>query len=186
MKHTAVGVYSLKQVWQQSSAKHGIKWGLKQDARLVQELARSQLPLSARELQPILLASIQALVDSFKVSVKFWLVGDLLHVEGGGSGRVWGCFELLAAAVVEAFSTCAHAHYKHCTTHPPTHPLTHSLMFCIVLNPVTQRSDAICTSLPAGPFCYNSTPTQGTPGQHTFTACLSGAGRCHVSSCCQD
>ena len=78
MKHTAVGLYSLKQVWKHSSAQDGIAWQVKQDARLAQELARAQLPLSARELLPVLLASVQALVDSLKVSSKSWILGGLL------------------------------------------------------------------------------------------------------------
>ena len=67
MKHTAVGLYSLKQVWEQSSLQHGIVWGVRYDSRLAQEVARSQLPLSVRELLPVLQASVQALVDSLKV-----------------------------------------------------------------------------------------------------------------------
>lgn len=126
VKHTAVGLYSLKQVWQQPATKHGITWDLKQDARLVQELFRSQLPLSVRELQPILLASVQALVDSLKVSVQSWVIGGLLHVEGDGSGRVWGLlnyWHLLFVRFSVRFSPCAHAHIS---THPPTHTLSHS------------------------------------------------------------
>lgn len=85
VKHTAVRLYSLKQVWEHSSAHQGILSQVKQDARLAQELARSQLPLSVRQLLPGVLASVQALVDSLKVSSKSWRVGGWLQAEGA-----WG------------------------------------------------------------------------------------------------
>ena len=68
VRHTAVGLYSLKQLWEQSPAQREIIREVRQDARLVHELSRCQLALSARDLQPALQASVTALVNSFQVS----------------------------------------------------------------------------------------------------------------------
>lgn len=74
VKHTAVGLYSLKQVWEQnststsnSSPQQQIMREVRQDPRLGAELWRCQLPLAARDLQPALQASVTALVSSLQV-----------------------------------------------------------------------------------------------------------------------
>ena len=92
---------------------------------------------------------------------------------GGWSRASLGFVELLAPAVGEIFSPfqsmCTRT-YKH----SPTHPHALSLIFCMVLNPDAQRSEAICTSLPAKLSYHDYTPTHGAPSLHSFTASLSG------------
>ena len=68
VSRTKVGVYSLKHVWEQAAARQEIMAAFLSDQRIKYELGRSELPLSARDLQPPLTASIQALVDSLQVS----------------------------------------------------------------------------------------------------------------------
>ena len=65
--HTEVGLYSLKQVWGQATARREIMAAFLSDQRMKHELSRSELPLHARDLEPALKASIKALVDSLQV-----------------------------------------------------------------------------------------------------------------------
>ena len=66
--HTGVGVYSLKQVWGQATARREIMAAFLSDQRMKHELSRSELPLYARDLEPAVKASVKALVDSLQVS----------------------------------------------------------------------------------------------------------------------
>ena len=72
VRHTAVGLYSLKQLWEQDSSSNcspqqQIMREVRQDPRLGHEMWRCQLPLAARDLQPALQASVTALVGSLQV-----------------------------------------------------------------------------------------------------------------------
>ena len=67
MSHTKLGVYTMKQMWEESAARQDILDAFLSDQRVRYELSRSELPLSRQELRPAVLASIRALIDELQV-----------------------------------------------------------------------------------------------------------------------
>ena len=67
VRHTKLGSYRLKEVWQEAGVRREILASFLADQRIKYELSRSELPLSGRDLQPALVASVQALVEGQQV-----------------------------------------------------------------------------------------------------------------------
>lgn len=67
VRHTTVGLYSLKQVWARPTAQHHIMRELRRDPRVGSELCRSQLTLSSKDIELAMQSSVTALVGSLQV-----------------------------------------------------------------------------------------------------------------------
>ena len=80
VRHTAVGLYSFRQVWQCAPAQRDIMKQLRLDPRLSYEQSRCQLPLASNELQLAMQSSVTALVNSFQVCSWAGPVIRKLHV----------------------------------------------------------------------------------------------------------